>query len=696
MTLSLRKVGIWLLLAVGISYLWSLQAPFHFDDSHSVESNLAIRSFSNLKAIWTDNATSSFIPENRVYRPLVYTFYSVCWWVGDGATWPFHLMKMIMHALVALGMFAVWRRLFRESSWFPVKALKIKIPLVSRSFSIDGEAAALLLAIIFAVHPAGSECAIYVSSTTSLQCGLFFIWAFYSYLLYRDSGVKKHLFFSLFLYFCSMASKEEGLTLVAVVFLVEFMLSGGHAGAFGKGLRDAFRRTLPVGIMAAALAGCWYAMHSSEGTESHGYVNPLHYFFTQWRAYLFYMRIWFWPFDLNADNTEFSFSTGFMDPRVIQAAIGNALLLWFTIAQRKRFPALFFGVAWFYITISPTSSFLPLAEAVNERRMYIPYFAFSGGTFAVILWACENFFSGETRARRLGWGLAVILFALYTGTYERNRVWGSSESLWKDTVEKNPTSGRALNNLGLVYMARGEYAESIKHFESCERHWYGYMYCPLNKGIALNGLQKYDEAEKSFQRAYQLNPRNVHVNFHLGNYFETQKKDFSKAAEYFITAVQLTGNRYPEADQRAAAMYANLARFEDARKSLKRALEIKPGDADILFQIARLEFDAKNVVGAREAYQALLQERPNHVQAWYNLGVLELQHGSVAEARKCFERTVAIDPKSEQGLYNLAFTAEKMNDGKGAVQAARKLAAVNPKSEYQLRLAALEKKFGAQ
>ena len=80
---SFRKAALWLAIAVLGCYLWSVWGTFHFDDSHSVESNTAIRSVANIPSFWSDARTSSFIPENRVYRPLVYTFYSFCWLVGQ-------------------------------------------------------------------------------------------------------------------------------------------------------------------------------------------------------------------------------------------------------------------------------------------------------------------------------------------------------------------------------------------------------------------------------------------------------------------------------------------------------------------------------------------------------------------------------------------------------------------------------------
>jgi hypothetical protein len=573
--LSLRKAALWLGIAVFACYFWSIAGGFHFDDSHSVESNLAIRALSNIPSFWTDPGTSSFIPENRVYRPLVYTLYSVCWLIGQGRTWPFHLIKMLMHLGVCLALFFIWRRLWSEKGWFPVQALQLRFPFFSRVFTLTPDWAAFFLALVFVVHPAGSECVDYISATTSLQCALFYLWAYSAYLSWRDAAgrgeqARRKLGLSLFLYFLSVASKEEGITLPAVVLLTELFLGPGFPAArVSERFWPALKRTLPFAGMAAAL-GIWiYAMHPETGNESRGFTTWDSYFMTQWRAYLWYMRLWFWPWDLNADYATVEFSRSITDPAVIQAAVGNLLVLGFSWLNRKRFPAMLFGVLWFYVTIAPASSVIRLAEAINEHRMYLAYVGFVGGTFTLLLFCAEKFLAPSRRAQRLGWIYALIVAGLVILTQGRNRVWADDESLWTDTVQKNPTSGRALNNLALVYLGRGEYAKSVELLERCEQFWNAYMYCPLNRGVSLQALGLtaqaegrqaeadafFGKAEAAFLRAYQLNPRSVHANFYLARFYEEVRKDCGKAVGLYQASVQATGGRFPAAEARVAGCY---------------------------------------------------------------------------------------------------------------------------------------------
>ncbi|MCM2321952.1 MAG: tetratricopeptide repeat protein [Oligoflexia bacterium] len=719
MTLSFKRLALGLGVVIALCYAGSLTGGFHFDDSHSVESNLAVRSMANIPSFWTDATTSSFIPENRVYRPLVYTFYSICWTIGGGQTWPFHVMKIFMHWGVALALMLIWARLWSEPGWFPLKNLNIRFPFFKAPIAVTPLVAAFLLALLFGIHPAGSECVDYVSATTSLQCALFYVWAYYAYLLYRDSRDPRKLALSLGLYFLSVASKEEGITLPAMIFLTEFFLARPAAkkrpgaesawSAFAQRVWVNFKFSVPYVAMGLALAAWIVLMRPASGDESRGYHSSLSYFLTQWRAYLWYMRLWFWPWDLNADNASIEFSKSLTDPLVIQAAIGNLLVLVISWMNRRKYPALLFGVVWFYVTIAPASSVVVLAEAINEHRMYLAYVGFAGGTFTVLLAMSEALFAEQTRAVRLAWIFLAVAVGLFTGTQERNRVWRNGQNLWTDTVEKNPTSGRALNNLALVYMARAEYDRALPLLDKCAQHWPTYMYCALNKGLVLASQADIADkagnkaestrlaalSEASLLRAYELNPRNVHVNYHLGKLHQMRKKDYEKAAFHFKTAIDLTAGRYPAAEADLANCYAKMGKAVEAKAAFERALQLDSNPEGMLFEKARGTLDAGDPAGAAETYRKLLERNPRHLQAWYNLGVTYLALKQVGEARAAFERTVALDPRSEQGWYNLAVTADTLGDGPTAISAVRELARLQPgKPKYGTRLQELLRKYG--
>lgn len=100
------------------------------------------------------------------------------------------------------------------------------------------------------------------------------------------------------------------------------------------------------------------------------------------------------------------------------------------------------------------------------------------------------------------------------GTYQRNTVWRTEETLWSDVVQKSPTNGRAWMNYALSVMGRGDYREAKRLFEQAQRYAPYYASLEANLGIVNDQLGAPRVAEPHFQRALQLDP-----DFVGGHYF---------------------------------------------------------------------------------------------------------------------------------------------------------------------------------
>ncbi|MDR3608525.1 MAG: glycosyltransferase family 39 protein [Oligoflexia bacterium] len=580
------KVAFSLLFALVLGvYARSLNVPFHFDDTHAIADNPAVHGLSHLGEIWTDTTASSIYPDNRNYRPLTFTVYALCWQLGGGELWAFHLVKILMHAIVCLMIFLIWRRLWKEPSWFPEAGLKFEIPFGSRGWEMDSELAAFVLAALFAIHPACSEVVTYICANTTLQSAMFYLLATWAFLRFWDSGKIGWQAASTIFYAGSVLSKEEGITFPAAAALLILFLKPGKPA---DRIKAALRATWPLWIACLGLGFIVKTMIPAVQAKSRGNLPPLEYFFTQWRAYLWYMRLWFWPWDLNADNTDFGFSHSILDPMVIQALIGNLLLAAFGWWNRKRFPALLFGLLWFYLTIAPASSIVPLAEPVNEHRMYVSYFGFVGGTFAVLLWFFQAALKPGLPPKAASAILALVILGLVIGTENRITVWKSDENLWADTVEKNPNSGRAMNNLALVYMHSAQYDKALDLLNRCEKVWSSYNICPLNKGIIYTVTGNAVEAEKSLNRAISLDPDNIWTNFFLGKYYESQKA-YPKAIETYAKADRLSNGTFIEAKTRIAELELLGGNREHAQQIANDLLRLDPNNALVQALLSKLQ-----------------------------------------------------------------------------------------------------------
>ena len=60
---------------------------------------------------------------------------------------------------------------------------------------------------------------------------------------------------------------------------------------------------------------------------------------------------------------------------------------------------------------------------------------------------------------------ALVVLALMAATYQRNEVWRSLLSLWRDAALKSPLKSRTHNNLGNCYMLLGRPFDAIPQYE---------------------------------------------------------------------------------------------------------------------------------------------------------------------------------------------------------------------------------------
>ena len=82
----------------------------------------------------------------------------------------------------------------------------------------------------------------------------------------------------------------------------------------------------------------------------------------------------FMPIHLSAD-TQWPLVVDPLDVRLLAglAFIGAGLAAAWVTSRRRETRPIAFGVLWFFVALAPTSSIVPLAEPMNDHRMYFPF-----------------------------------------------------------------------------------------------------------------------------------------------------------------------------------------------------------------------------------------------------------------------------------------------------------------------------------
>ena len=178
-------------------------------------------------------------------------------------------------------------------------------------------------------------------------------------------------------------------------------------------------------------------------------------------------------------------------------------------SSKKNLKPISFGLIWFLITLLPTSSIIPLAEVLNDHRMFFPFIGLSLSITYSIYLIVEFYYLkyrvGSSFLKYSLFGITIIVFITYgIGTYNRNKVWSTEESLWYDVTIKSPLNGRGLMNYGLVKMEQGKYLEADKYFNKALELTPNYSYLFVNLAIVKNALGDSKTAENYFKKAIQL------------------------------------------------------------------------------------------------------------------------------------------------------------------------------------------------
>ena len=630
------------------AYSNSLRNAFHFDDSHLIVENLHIRDIRNIPRFFTNARTFSSLETNAVYRPVVSTTLALDHFIGGGLNpVPFHITQLILLAAVGAGLFLLLLSLFRTT---------------------DADArwpfwAALFAATLFSVHTGNTETANYISARSELLSSLGVLGAFLLY-LYVPGTRRFHLYL-LPVVFGALAKPSA--VLFAPLFLAYKLLFEEQLSlkdVVSRSARPRVRRALFTSAPAFILGIVLYlfvAAMSAPG-QTYGGGSRLTYFITQTWIWLRYVRLFFIPTGLTADTDLGLFST-WNDVRILAglALLGVSLAALWRASEQPVLRPTAFGIAWFWIALIPTSSIFPLAEVTNDHRVFFPFIGLAMALVGWIFargraWASH---SAERRAvlPRVAWTLASLLLVAHAGgTFLRNRVWRTDETLWADVLKKSPRNGRGLMNYGLSQMRAGRLQAAQSLFLRAQQLTPNYPFLEINLGAVSGALGDTTAAEQHFLRAVSLDPRLAPAHREYGRWLIDQ-------------------GRSPEAIQQLEQSIALASGDVDSRRMLM-SLAAARGDSERLRTLATETLRIAQTDSIARAYadgRIPFAPAGSDGHAWLTLGFALTGQNRHADAAQVYRAVLASDSTDADAWNNLGWSLAKLgfyDDGVRAFDAA--------------------------
>lgn len=111
--------------------------------------------------------------------------------------------------------------------------------------------------------------------------------------------------------------------------------------------------------------------------------------------------------------------------------------------------------------------------------------------------------------------------------------------------------------------------------------------------------------------------------------------------------------------------------------TLRRDVEAAPRDTALLFELARMEYDAHQLEPAVATFERLLAVAPDHRQAYLDLAQALVTLGRPEDASGAMERLLDRYPGDLAALYNLGAIAANQGDNDGARRHWTQVAAAN-------------------
>jgi tetratricopeptide (TPR) repeat protein len=646
-----------IVLAVLAAYRNSFSGPFIFDDIASIVDNPTIRRLWPVSVpLWPPFSGGQTVGG----RPILNLSLAVNYAWGGADVRGYHAVNLGIHILAALTLFGIVRRTLERAK------------LADGRAACPGRAlpAALVVALLWALHPLQTESVTYIIQRAESLMGLFYLLTLYCFIRFterrssfvplrgtsadEEAGGVVWAWLSVVCCLLGMATKEVMVSAPIMVFLYDRTFVSGTLGG-------AWRRH---GRIHLALASTWLplgtivlAAHDRGGSAGFGHgVSWWDYALTQFPAIVHYLRLAVWPhpliFDYGAEWVRRPWEAAPAAALVLAlaAATLHALL---RPASWGRFGRAFgFAGVWFFAILAPTSLVPGNRQTLAEHRMYLALVPI----VALAVCGASAWIERGNRALKISAAAAALAVAVAYGvlTERRNADYRSFLTLWTDTAAKCPGNPFAHNNVGVAWYQRQDLAKARAQYDEALRLRPDFPEACVNLGNVLRDEGRVPEALEEFDRALRLDPEYAEAYNNRGIALTAVGRRREAVAD-FAEAIRLKPD-YADAHVNLGNAFGEEGKFSDAAAQFEEALRNNPRNAEAWYDLGNIRLITNRPADAIVAYRKALQEKPRYPEALTNLGNALVASKQAAEAIGCYEEALRLQPDFADAHYDLGLT----------------------------------------
>ncbi|NLO67755.1 MAG: tetratricopeptide repeat protein [Bacteroidales bacterium] len=572
----------------------ALQNGFvNWEDDVNVTENPYIRELNadNLRNIFTQTITGG-------YRPLPTLTYAIEYQLFRLNPLGYHLSNILLH-LLATGLFYLLLRKLGANLFI-----------------------ACLATLLFGIHPMRVESVVWITERKDVLYSSLFLLSIILYIYWLQ---KKRLLFyllALAVFIMALLSKIQAVALPIILIGLDYY--------HHKELK--FRHLwnkIPFLILALATGIFGIYILQNQGTLIVSSSIPFwQRIFIGTYTLCVYLAKAVFPWQLSAIYPN---PASLTFPFYLSAAV---VILLFFLAWRfgRSHKAFVFGTLFFLMNIVFVLQILGAGQAFEaDRFTYLAY----GGLFFLFAIGIHKSLKKIFKPLIIGL-LAGYLVLLGVMTWNRVKVWRTSETLFTDVLQKYPDCSIAHNNLGLWYRDQNRNREAVESYTRAIRaNPSGYM-SYSNRGESWFALGETKKALTDLNIALKINP------------------DYSKALS----------NR--------GAVHGSLGENQKAITDLDRAIELNPYQTEAYQNRALVHYALGDFKKAAEDCTAYLQISPDDPDILNYRGRCYDRLNRNEEALNDFNRAIAIHSTKGHYYRNRSYLLAKVGDFAGALRDIRK------------------------
>ncbi len=633
-------------------YYNSLKNSFVFDDESVIQTNPSIQSLSNIPKFFTaDEGFHKVI--GKYYRPLTSTLYTVDYALWGLDPYGFHLTNVLIHVISCLLLLSVLLKLFGNYE--------------------NGLPAALIGALIFAVHPIHTEAVSWISGRTDSLVTLFFFASFLFYIRYAgEEKGKAALWLSLLFYVLGLLSKEMIVTMPVILLLYDFVFRKKDFGYFKKNF---LAYSLFAAVTVAFMALRYLLLKDIPDRTTYLYFygkDGATAFFTMLKTVPVYLKLLIYPVNLLYHyNGTIPDSSSLADVKVIGASVFILVLIGLSVYFFRRQSVYSFAILFFFVSLLPVMNIVPTMNFMAERFLYITSFALS----VLISFVTVTYVNRKNIRFVVPLFLAIaFIFAYFT--YNRNEDWKDNDTLYSkaDGIDGSVL----LVNAGNIYANKKNFDEAEKRYRRAIEIRDNSVLAHHNLGLIFLLKNKIDSAEIKFKKGLEIDSLAPDGYFQLSNIYQQQGK--TDEAIRMLEKLQTISPNYRNTAEMLAMLKMNGTNMNVPGNKMSADLvmnqrEVLEKRSFSLYQQQKYEEAIKDLTELVELNKDGRSGYYNNIAICYD-GLNNLQ-----KAKEFYQKALDLDPKNVNALGGMAYVYLREKDRNKAISYYRKVLEINPSDE---------------